>query len=159
MFETNPTPLAERTLVLDRLIDAPRAKLYRCWTEPKLLEQWFCPKPWRVSVQKMDVRGGGDSELTMHGPNGETMPHPGVYLEVVPNEKIVFTDAFTRAWEPSAKPFFVCAVTFRDEGGQTRYHASAVHWTVEDCKAHEEMGFHVGWGIATDQLTELAKTL
>ena len=159
MFEPNPTPLAARELTLNRLIDAPRAKLFRCWSEPKLIERWFCPKPWRVSVQKMDMRSGGDSEMTMHGPDGESMAHNGVYLEVIPNEKIVFTDAFAKAWEPSAKPFFVCVVTFKDEGDKTRYVAHARHWTVEDRDAHAAMGFDEGWGIATDQLEALAKTL
>lgn len=98
--------------------------------------------------------------MEMNGPNGEVMPQPGVYLEVVPNQKIVFTDAFTEAWKPSDKPFMVGIVTFEDLGdGKTRYRAVARHWTVEDKAAHEQMGFHEGWGVATDQLTALAKTL
>ena len=44
-------------------------------------------------------------------------------------------------------------------GGKTRYTARVLHWTREDCEAHEQMGFHRGWGIATDQMTALAKTL
>jgi uncharacterized protein YndB with AHSA1/START domain len=159
MFDANPVPLAERELILDRLIDAPRDKLFRCWSNPKLLEQWFCPKPWRVTVQQMDFRSGGASAMTMHGPDGETMPNKGVYLEVVPNEKIVFTDAFVNDWDPSAKPFFVAIVTFADEGGKTRYVAKARHWTVQDRDAHEKMGFHEGWRMASDQLEALAKSL
>lgn len=159
MFESSPTAIADRELVLTRLIDAPRAALYRCWTEPKLMDQWFCPKPWRAEVKKIDLRCGGDSEIHMFGPDGEKMENRGVYLEVVPNEKIVFTDAFVKAWEPSGKPFFVCTVTFADEAGQTRYVARAQHWTIEDCQTHEKMGFYDGWGVATDQLTALAKAL
>lgn len=88
------------------------------------------------------------------------MPNRGVYLEVVENEKLVFTDAYTKAWEPPNKPFFTGILTFEDAGGgKTRYTARVVHWTREDCEAHEKMGFHRGWGIATDQMTALAKTL
>ena len=88
------------------------------------------------------------------------MPNRGVYLEVVENEKLVFTDAYTKAWEPSGKPFFTGILTFEDTGGgKTRYTARVVHWTREDCEAHEKMGFHQGWGTATDQMTALAKTL
>ena len=151
--------LAARELTLTRLIDAPREVLYRCWTEPELMKQWFCPRPWTPPVVEVDVRNGGSSLIIMQGPNGEEMPNRGVYLEVVPNEKLVFTDAFTEAWKPSDKPFMTGIITFADEGGKTRYTAIARHWTDEDKKTHEAMGFHEGWGKATDQLEALARTL
>lgn len=152
-------PENSRELVLDRLLDAPREKIFRCWTEPKLMEQWFAPKPWRVTDVETDLRTGGRSSMVMRGPDGEEFPNEGVYLEVVPNEKLVFTDAYTEGWKPSAKPFFTCELTFADEGGKTRYIARARHWTDEDRKAHEDMGFHQGWNQCADQLEALAKTL
>ena len=150
---------AEHELVITRLIDVPRDKLFRCWTEPALICQWFTPPPWKTIAAVTDVRAGGASLITMQGPDGTQMPNRGVYLEVVPNEKLVFTDAYTSAWVPSAKPFFTGVLTFEDEGGKTRYTARARHWTAEDCAAHEQMGFFVGWGIATDQLAALASSL
>jgi uncharacterized protein YndB with AHSA1/START domain len=84
---------------------------------------------------------------------------PRLYLEVVPNRKLVFTDAFTEAWEPSAKPFMTVALTFEPEGGKTRYTARVSHWTVEDRETHEKMGFHTGWGQCTDQLAKLVAGL
>jgi len=147
-------------LLLQRVIDLPREKLWRCWTEPELLKQWFCPRPWGVARAELDVRAGGSCHITMLSPEGEEFPNPGVYLEVIPNERLVFTDAYTRAWEPSAKPFMTGVITFEDLGdGRTSYIATAKHWNAEDKKQHEEMGFHEGWGKATDQLTELAATL
>ena len=146
-------------LSLTRLIDAPRDKLFRCWTEPALIVQWFTPPPWKTIHAETDVRVGGASYVVMKGPDGTEMPNRGVYLEIVKNEKIVFTDAYESAWVPSGKPFFTCILTFEDEGGKTRYTARARHWNAEDSKAHEAMGFHKGWGIATDQLEALAKTL
>ncbi len=147
-------------LVLTRLIDVPREKLWRCWTEPALLVQWFTPPPWKTTSAKVDVRAGGSSLVMMKGPEGQEMPNRGVYLEVVKNEKLVFTDAYTKAWEPSAKPFFTGILTFEDAGdGKTHYTARVVHWTKENREAHAKMGFHEGWGIATDQMTALAKTL
>jgi uncharacterized protein YndB with AHSA1/START domain len=107
----------------------------------------------------MDVRPGGKSLVIMRGPDGKEMPNPGVYLEVVKNEKLVATDAYTSDWMPSQKPFMTAIITFEDEGGKTRYTARARHWSVEDCEAHEKMGFHTGWGIAADQMTALAKKL
>src|SRR5271155_4515104 len=85
----------ERDLVLTRLIDAPRAKLFRAWTEPELLKQWFAPLPFTTPVAELDVRPGGASLIVMRGPDGADMPNRGVYLEVVPNERIVFTNAYT----------------------------------------------------------------
>ncbi len=150
---------ADRELMLTRLIDAPREKLWRCWTEPKLIVQWFTPAPWQTTHAETDVRPGGASFIVMKGPNGEEMPNRGLYLDVVKNERLVFTDAFVSAWEPSEKPFFTGILTFEDEGGKTRYTARARHWTREDREAHEKMGFHEGWGIATDQLAALAARL
>ena len=147
-------------LTLTRVIDAPREKLYRCWTEPELLKQWFVPKPWTIAKAEVDVRPGGSSLIVMRSPEGQEMPNPGVFLEVVPNERIVVTDAYTSAWVPSAKPFMTAIVTFEDlGGGKTRYTARARHWTAEDRAAHEKMGFHEGWGICADQLAALAKQI
>src|ERR1700722_19121624 len=92
-----PTALADRELVLTRVIDAPREKLYRAWTEPELLKQWFAPAPLTTPIAELDVRPGGANLVVMKLPDGQEMPNHGVYLEVVPNEKIVFTDAFTSA--------------------------------------------------------------
>jgi len=148
-----------RELVLVRLIDAPPEKLFRAWTEPALLKQWFCPKPWTVVFAELDVRPGGANVIVMRSPEGQEFPNRGVYLDVVRNERLVFTDAYTTAWEPSEKPFMTGIITFEDEGGKTRYTARVLHWSVADRKTHEEMGFHEGWGKATDQLAELVADL
>lgn len=149
-----------KELVLERVLNAPREKLWRCWTEEALLKQWFCPAPWSIADVKVDVRPGGTNMFVMRSPEGEEFPNSGVYLEVVTNEKLVFTDAYTRAWEPSEKPFFTGVITFEDAGGgKTKYVARALHWTDEDRKKHEEMGFHEGWGKCAEQLEALAKTI
>ena len=150
---------ANRDLVLTRLIDAPREKLYRAWTEPELLEQWFAPLPYTTPRAELDVRPGGASLVVMRGPDGVEMPNRGVYLEVVENERIVFTNAYTQAWEPSQKPFMTVIVTFEDIGGKTNYTALVRHWTVADRETHEKMGFHQGWGQCADQLAALVAKL
>lgn len=149
-----------RTLVLKRTLDAPRDKLYRCWTTPELMKQWFTPALWKTVEVEVDVRPGGSSRVVMESPEGQQFPNHGIYLQVVPNELLVFTDAYTSAWQPSEKPFFTCEVHFEDAGnGKTNYTAIARHWTEEDRKAHEEMGFHEGWGKVAEQLEAVAKTL
>jgi len=152
-------PTSDRELVLTRLIDAPREKLYRAWTDPKLLKQWFAPLPYTTPVAELDVRPGGANFIVMRDPQGNDLPNRGVYLEVVENERLVFTDAFIRAWEPSEKPFMTVILTFADEGGKTRYTARVRHWTAADRETHEKMGFHEGWGRCTDQLAALVAKL
>jgi uncharacterized protein YndB with AHSA1/START domain len=149
------TPASDRELIISRLIDAPPEKVFRAWTEPELMKQWFAPKPWTTPRVETDVRPGGSSLVVMRSPDGTEMPCPGVYLEVVKNQKIVVTDAYTSAWQPSTKPFMTLILTFENEGGKTRYTARARHWTVEDRETHEKMGFHEGWGQCADQLAEL----
>jgi uncharacterized protein YndB with AHSA1/START domain len=68
-----------------------------------------------------------------------------------------FTDAFTKAWEPSEKPFMAVELTFEDQAGKTKYTARVHHWTVADREAHEKMGFHQGWAICADQLAALVE--
>ena len=157
--DNQDAPAAGRELVITRLIDAPREKLYRAWTEPALIKQWFAPHPWTVPVAETEVRPGGATLIVMRGPDGNEFPNRGVYLEVVPNERLVFTDAYTRAWEPSVKPFMTGILTFEDEGGKTRYTARVRHWSVADCESHEKMGFRQGWGQCTDQLAALVAKL
>lgn len=157
--KTEPNPASDRELVLTRLIDAPREKLYRAWTEPELLKQWFAPLPWTTPRVEVDLRPGGTNFFVMRGPDGKEFPNRGVYLEVVENERLVFTDAYTKAWEPSEKPFMTVIVTFAEEVGKTRYPARVQHWTVADREAHERMGFHEGWGQCADQLAALVAKL
>lgn len=148
------TSESDRELVLTRLIDAPPEKVFEAWTAPELIVQWFTPKPWQTVSAQIDVRPGGASLIVMRGPDGTEFPNRGVYLEVVPNKRLVFTDAFTEAWKPSDKPFVTCVLTFEDVGGKTRYTALVLHWTEADREAHEKMGFFDGWGKATEQLCE-----
>ena len=153
-------PITERELVISRIIEAPRANVYRAWTEPELLKQWFCPRPWTTPFIEVDVRPGGSNRFVMRDPDGNEFPNSGVYLEVVENERIVFTDAFTEAWKPSDKPFFTGIIELEDAGeGRTKYTARARHWTDADREAHEKMGFHEGWGTVVSQLEDYAQRL
>lgn len=150
---------AAHSLTLERNLPVPRAAVWRCWTEPALLVQWFCPKPWGVSEAVMELQAGGRFFTHMVGPNGEQVPNEGVFLEVMPGRKLVFTDAFQAGWVPG-KPFMVGEITLADTPeGHTHYVARALHRSAEDKAQHEAMGFHEGWGAAADQLVALAQTL
>ena len=152
-------PISDRELVLTRIINASRDKVFKAWTDPELLKQWFAPLPYTTAIAELDVRPGGANLVVMRDPNGKDLPNRGVYLEVVANERLVITDAYTRAWEPSAKAFMTIILTFEDEDGATRYTARVRHWSVADREAHERMGFHEGWGQCADQLAALVAKL
>jgi uncharacterized protein YndB with AHSA1/START domain len=145
-------------LVLQRDVDVARELVWKAWTEPRHLEKWFCPRPWHVSDIVMELKPGGRFTSIMHGPNGETVPNNGCCLEVVPQEKLVFTDALTAGYRPGPQAFMVAIVTMQSLApGKTRYTAVARHGNPETRKKHEEMGFHQGWGTALDQMVELIK--
>lgn len=148
----------DRDLVLTRRFEAPPAKVFRAWTDPELMKQWFAPKPWTTPHVEIDLRPGGSSLVVMRSPEGEDYPNPGIYLDVVPNRRLVSTDAYTDAWTPSQKPFMTLILTFDDDNGGTTYTALARHWSAEDCQAHVKMGFHEGWGQCADQLADLLKS-
>ncbi|HEY6916707.1 MAG TPA: SRPBCC family protein [Allosphingosinicella sp.] len=152
MTDTNGLELS-----ITRIIDAPREIVWRAWTER--LEEWFAPRPWTTRVIEQDFRPGGRSAVVMTGPNGETSEGDGVFLEVTPNERIVFTDAFKAGWVPQG-PFMVGVCTFEDEGnGKTRYTVAARHWTDEAVKQHQQMGFEAGWSQVMGQLAEIAEEM
>jgi uncharacterized protein YndB with AHSA1/START domain len=145
---------AAHELSITRRIGASPETVYRVWTERT--GDWFAPRPYTTPVVDHDLRPGGRSDIVMRSPDGADMPLRGVFLEVVPNRKIVFTDAFTEGWMPQ-EAFMVATVTFEPEGEGTRYTARVRHWNEAALKRHEEMGFHEGWGIVAGQLAELAE--
>lgn len=152
--------MSEFELKIERVIKCTPDKIWRAWTDPALLAQWFCPKPWYVKDVVQDLRTGGKSTMTMCGPNGEVFPNNGLILEAIPNQSLVFTDAFTDAWVPSGRAFMVGDIKLKDNGDSTTlYTAKAIHWNEENMKEHEQMGFHEGWGKATDQLEEIVATI
>ena len=143
-------------LSLTRLIDAPADAVWRAWSEHQ--DEWFCPRPWRSKTIVQDLRPGGRSSIAMYGPDGEENHLEGVFLDVVPGARIVSTDAFTDGWVP-AGPFMLRIDTFADAGGETRYTATARHWTQEAMDGHAAMGFDAGWNAATDQLAAVARRI
>lgn len=141
-------------LEVTRLIDAPVATVWRIATER--LEAWWCPKPWTTEVVELDWRPGGRSAMVMHGPGGERHAQEGVFLEVASQERFVFTDAYAAGWVPQA-PFMTGLFTFAEEGGKTRYTATARHWSEAAKAQHAEMGFEAGWNAVAGQLAALAE--
>ena len=151
--------MPDHDLVISRLLQAPRASLWRAWTEPDRLEAWWCPKPWVTEVRAFDLRPGGAFHTFMSGPDGGTSDNPGCFLEIVPGERIVSTSMLLGGWRPATPWMAMTAViTFADEAGGTRYTATAMHPDAATRDKHAEMGFFEGWNLCIDQLEAYALT-
>ncbi|MEH6755957.1 MAG: SRPBCC family protein [Parasphingorhabdus sp.] len=155
MTDCNPTkPEDVHELSITRHIAAPPEKVWRVITEQTA--QWWCPTPWRTEIIEQDWRSGGRNATVMLGPDGEREEGEGIFLEVKPGQRFVFTDAMTADFEPQG-PFMIGIFAIEAEDDGTRYTASARHWTEEAKKQHEEMGFFAGWTAVSDQLAELCE--
>ena len=141
-------------LSVTRYIDAPVATVWDALVNRQ--EEWWCPRPWRVEINLQDRRPGGACDMTMYGPNGETMPQQGIYLAWDEGRRFVTTDAVKGDLEPSG-PFMIGIWEVTPEGNGTRYTARARHWTAATRDEHDKMGFTEGWGICADQLAQLCE--
>src|SRR5512135_1163184 len=118
----SPNPAAlpvERELVITRVFDAPRELVFRAWTDPKHMAQWWGPKHFSNTVDQMDVRPGGTWRIIMRSPDGAEYPSQGVYREIVPPDRLVFTNtALDKDGNLLIDGF--TTVTFADQNGKTK---------------------------------------
>lgn len=146
-------------LSFTRTLAVPRQLVWECWTSPEHIPHFFVPRPHRVTAVDIELRVGGRFNTTFEV-DGNAMENHGVYLEVVPEERLVFTDAYTEGWKPASEPFMTAILLLADApGGGTRYTAVARHRNPDTRKTHEEMGFFDGWGTVATQLEDYAKGL
>lgn len=144
-------------LVLERHADVPPSTIWKAWTEPEHLKQWFTPKPWTTPECDIDLRPGGKFRTLMRGPEGEEFDNTGCYLQVVKGEKLVWTTTLVEGFRPSSGEeafHFTAVVTLTPNGSGTDYRVVLMHSDEEGAKKHSDMGFHDGWGTAFDQLIE-----
>lgn len=139
-------------LVLERIIDIPRELVWQAWTKPEHITKWFTPAPWQTVSCDIDLKPGGAFNTVMRSPDGEDRPNSGCFLEIIPMERLVFTDALLPGFRPATEPFFTGVIQLESVPGGTKYTAIARHATEEIARSHEKMGFSKGWGKALDQL-------
>lgn len=146
-------------LVLDRVIDVPPELVWKAWTTPEHVKMWFTPKPWVTTECEIDLRPGGMFRTVMRSPEGQDFPNLGCFLEIVPNRKLVWTDALLPGYRPAEKPFFSAVLTLEPKGSGTRYIATAIHRDTAGRDQHEKMGFFEGWNTVVDQMVAYMKSL
>ncbi len=155
------TPIDPRLdLALERVIRAPRAAVWRAWTDPDRLAQWWVPAPTIARVDRLDALPGG-AFVTSMSDDGETFqPHTdSIFLVVEPEARLVFTNAITTAWRPAAPaPVAMTAeVVLADHPDGTDYRVIVRHRDPADRDRHEELGFFDGWGSVADALAALVE--
>ncbi|SNS32668.1 SRPBCC family protein [Antarctobacter heliothermus] len=151
-------------LRLDRLIQASPARVWRCWTEPDLLRQWFAPKPVETVEAVIDPRPGGRCFTVMRIPDMGDMPGEGCFLVAEPDRRLVWTNTMQAGFRPVTLDApgsfaFSVEITLSPEGDGCRYIATVRHADAAGCKIHADMGFEGGWGTAARQMEALAQTL
>ena len=154
-------------LKLERLLDAPRDLVWKAWTDPEHIKQWWAPRPYQTPECEIELKPGGKFFTRMTGPDGFDFSGTACVLDVAPNERIVWSTTMQGGYRPNeftddgCNGFpFTAIHTFEDaEGGKTRYTATVMHGNVADAQKHAEMGFHDGWGTCADQLGEVAASL
>lgn len=148
-------------LALTRRMSVAPDRVWRAWTEPDLIRQWFTPKPVVTREVVLDLRPGGRFHVLMVMPDGSEYPNEGCVLLVEPKRRLVFTECLTEGFRPAANPMLpmTAEVVIEPDGDGTLYTARAFHGTPETRRKHEEMGFHDGWGTAATQLEDLCRTL
>lgn len=149
-------------LVLERIVAVPPELVWMAWTRPEHVVKWFTPAPWTTVDCEIDLRPGGVFRTVMRSPEGKDFPNPGCYVEIIPNRKLVWTDALEPGFRPTRLephlPFrYTAAILMEPHGEGTKYTAIAMHSDEESCKKHDKMGFYEGWGTVLDQLVEHVK--
>lgn len=151
---TKPT---EREIVITRVFDAPRALVFKMWTDPKHLKAWFGPAAFTNPVCEADARVGGAWRIVMRGPDGSEYPCGGVYREVVENERLAFTNIAT---DKDGKPVIdgFTTVTFAEAGGKTKLTLQTRGTAVVPYAVEYLKGMEAGWTQSLERLAaEVAK--
>jgi uncharacterized protein YndB with AHSA1/START domain len=145
-------------LQFDRVVPVTPQQVWAAWTQPEHIVKWFTPAPWTTTEAEVDLRPGGIFRTVMQSPDGDIVnDNSGCFLEVVENERLVWTGALGPDFRPNdfsqegAFPF-TAVLTFEAVDGGTKYTARVMHATAADQAAHDAMGFVDGWGAALDQL-------
>ncbi len=159
MAETTDAAVApgrqdERVLVVTRLLDAPRALVFKAWTQPEHLARWWGPQGFSLPSCELDPRPGGTYRFVMRSPEGSEHRVAGTYREVVEPERLVFTWSWLDE-DDRPKHETLVTVTFAEEGAQTRMTLhQAVFESVTARDSHRG-----GWTGSFDRLAEFVMTL
>jgi len=156
--ETNyVTDASNKKLKVERVFDAPVEMVWKAWTQPELLDQWWAPKPWKANTQSMNFKEGGTWLYYMEGPDGSRHYCKVEYNTIVPNKSFTGIDAFAdeKGNTLTEPPGMDWHCVFIPEGNTTRVKVEVTFASEEDLKKIVEMGFKEGFAAAHANLDEL----
>jgi uncharacterized protein YndB with AHSA1/START domain len=139
---------------IERTIDAPVRLVWEALTKAEHLKEWYMPKPWgRVARAELDLRPGGIVSIDIAVGEGQVAPNVGCILEVVPEQRLVWTSMLFPGYRPAVFDDIpiTAIMTMKGEGSGTRYVFTALHRNEADFKTNKESGFYEGTMIAVDQ--------
>jgi Uncharacterized conserved protein len=142
-------------VMITREFDAPRHLVYQVWTTPALIKRWWSAKRGEVTVAEVDLRVGGTWRWVMVTDKGYEVVFSGEYLEVIPNERLVFTEIFGGMPDAGA----VTTLTFTEQDGRTLLTTLVQHEKKEHRDAHINSGMEAGMQDAMDLLEQVAISL
>ncbi len=156
---------AEREFVISRVLDATRDRVYRAWTDPSVLSQWWGPRGYTNPVCETDLRPGGVWRITMRSPEGVEYPIKGVYREVVEGRRLVlvedwkdhpveFLETIRKAVGGNPTTEALNTVTFDEHGSKTKLTIRTHFETPAVRDAMVKMGMNDGWSQSLDRLEE-----
>ena len=145
----------ERELVITRIIDAPRDLVFKAWTDPKRVAQWWGPRYFTNPVCELDARPGGAILIHMRGPDGVIYPMKGTFQEIMEPEKLVFTASALEEEEGNPLLESLTIVTFAEHEGKTKLTLHVVVTRAEPGAEGALAGMEEGWSQSLDKLTEL----
>ncbi|MFA5985522.1 MAG: SRPBCC family protein [Methylococcaceae bacterium] len=163
-YQFNP----ELDLRFERLVELSPAQIWSAWTTPALLKQWFCPLPWRVVACEIDLQPGGKFNTLMQSPEGQEFPNNGCILEITPNQRLIWSNAFLPGFRPAKLPendktgaafAFTGIISLSPQAHGTLYQASVLHADRAGRDQHAAMGFEAGWGMALSQMIAMFKAM
>jgi uncharacterized protein YndB with AHSA1/START domain len=151
---TKTAPYGERTVTLARIYDAPRELVWKTWTDPAHLAQWFGPRGFTSSVPELDVRVGGNLRIVMHGPDGNDYPMNGVFREVTPPERLVFSNI---AVDNDGNHLLEgeTTVVLEAQGAKTKLTLHTYAKGLVPIAPQMLAGMEAGWSQSLDKLAEL----
>lgn len=142
----------EAEVEIVRIFDAPRDLVYEAWTKPEHMTQWWGPGPFTSHSCKLDVRPGGEWQITMRSPEGRDFRSSGVYSEVVPSERLVFTnDAYGQDGTQLLKG--LTSVTFADDGRKTKLTLKTKATGLVPFAPQMLKGMEPGWNMTLEKLS------
>ena len=148
--------IAAREFVITRVFDAPARLLFEACSKPEHIMRWFGPKGWPLTLCEMDFRPGGRFRFAMTGPDGQqNTPFGGTYLEIIPNQKIVYDNAFEM---PGAEKMIV-TMTYDEQAGKTTLTIHTLFASLAMKNEHLGLGYEEGVGSGLDQLADLVAEL